>query len=68
MGLFWVFAFTIFLLYLSNILVTNVETMDGWLKATYFLVLTAGYATVIYMAREHYKNKYESIQRKFYGN
>ena len=64
MGLVWPFLFTIFLLYLSYILVTNLETMSDWLKALYFLVLVAGYTTVVYMAREHYKTKYE-LQRKF---
>ena len=39
--------------------------MNDWLKAVYFLVLAAGYTTVVYLAREHFKTKYEEIQRKF---
>lgn len=60
MGLFWTFAFTALLIYLSANLVANIEIIDGWLKALYFVVLIPGYGVVLYQIRMHFKNKYEN--------
>lgn len=60
MGLFWTFAFTGLLIYLSVNLVMNIDSLDGWLKALYFIVLIPGYGVVVYQFRIHFKNKYEN--------
>lgn len=60
MGLFWTFAFTGLLIYLSVNLVMNIDSLDGWLKALYFVVLIPGYGVVAYQFRIHFKSKYEN--------
>lgn len=60
MSLFWTFAFTGLLIYLSVNLVLNIDTIDGWLKALYFVVLIPGYGVVVYQIRIHFKTKYEN--------
>ena len=65
MALTWTFVFTVFLIYLGYILATNMETMTEWLQGLYIVVLAAGFSTVMFLFREHFKNKYEEkVQRK----
>lgn len=62
MGIVWTLLFAAFLIYLGIILVTEIDTMDGWMKALYIIVITAGVATVGYQTRQYFKQKYEMLE------